>query len=683
MRFQLCKLPFMTSSFMNRSARLAGIFLLLLPLGAGVAGCGGHAAAPSEVTIAGPASDTVDPGGTASFTATVTGGPSNAGVTWTLTGCSAASCGTLSGTTLYAATYTAPTTVGTPFTVTLTATSTAKTSISGTVTINVPANPSITTATLPGATFGTAYSATLTGTGGITPYTWTVSQGTLPAGLSLSGAGVLSGTATAGGTASFTVKLTDAGSLTATMAYTITTIYPPLSITTTALPNGVEGTAYSLQLGATGGSASYSWAVTGGTALSATGLTLSPTGVISGTPTTGETTAPVTIQVTDSAGHTASVNLTLTVTSVAFQGQVLSGTVPVANATIQLYAAGTTGNMSAATPMLTQAVTTDGIGMFQLKNLYTCGQSATGQSIPATAQLYLVATGGIASQTSTASNAALTMVTAVGPCSNLSSTPFYTVNEVTTAAAAWALAPFASSTANIGASATNTLGITNAFLDAALLANPATGADATLAANLTVETGKLNALAAALNSCTGGDGSTCTALFTAATPASGTAPTDTFAAALNITHHPGQNVAAVYAAIPATPPFATTPLTQSPNDWTMSLTVTGGGLFMPTALGIDSHNNVWVANEAGPLSAFNAQGTPLSATGFGAGVIAEVYGLASTPPTTSGPTTPVMTPTTRQRHRVPGCFRSHRRDRQHLLRRHRAVPLRHRRGQQW
>ena len=63
----------------------------------------------------------------------------------------------------------------------------------------------------------------------------------------------------------------------------------------------------------------------------------------------------------------------------------------------------------------------------------------------------------------------------------------------------------------------------------------------------------------------------------------------------------------------------------------MSLTVTGGGLSYPTALGIDSQNNVWVANQDGPLSAFTAQGKPLSATGYGAGAIAQVYGLAIDP----------------------------------------------------
>ena len=631
----------MAPSLMNRSSRLAIRIVpaLLLTLGLStLAGCGGHATAPSEVTISGPTSDTVDPGDAASFTAAVTGGPSDAGVTWSLTGCSASNCGTLSSGTLFAVTYTAPATVGTAFTVTLTATSTAKTSITQPLTLSIPANPSITTTAgaLPGATLGTAYATTLSGTGGIPPYTWTITQGAPPAGLALSSTGAITGTPTAAGTASFTVTLTDSGSpaLTATSAYTLTTLYPPLSITTTALPNAAEGTAYSASLSATGGSGSgYTWSVLSGTGLSAVDLSLSPSGTITGTPNTGEASIPVTVQVTDAAGNKATATLSLTVTSVAFQGQVLSGTTPVNGATLQLYAVGGSGNSSTATPMLTQTVTSDSLGRFTLNGLYTCGQSSYGGTITGSNQVYLVATGGTTSTTSTTSNPALTMVTAIGPCTNLATTPFYTINEVTTAAAAWALSSFSSSATNLGASSTNTLGITNAFLDAALLANPTTGAPATLPTGLTVETGKLNALADALNSCT--SSGACTALFAAATPTGGTTPIDTFTAALNITHNPGQNVAAIYTTISTTPPFATTPLTESPNDWTMSLTVTGGGLASPTALGIDSQNNIWVANEAGPLSAFNPQGTPLSTTGFGfyngSPLITDVFGLAIDP----------------------------------------------------
>jgi hypothetical protein len=801
----------------GKALALSTALLLTLGLPA-LTGCGGQTSNPTAITITGPASDTIDPGNQASFTAVVTGGPLNAGVIWSLTNCTGSACGTLSNPTPTGVTFTAPATVTTAFTVTLTATSTASSTLTQTVTLSVPINPAITTpaGALPGATFGAAYTASLAATGGITPYTWSISQGALPTGLAISSTtGAISGTSTSAGTASFTVTLTDSGSpaLKASSAFTITTLYSPLSITTTALPNGTAGTPYTATLASTGGSGTgytyavtagtglsavgltlspsgvitgtptagetagivavmvtdsagntakqvltltiayptltvtslslssgvagdaytstltatggtgtgytwavtsgasslsavglslsssgvlsgatpvsgtaaftvqvtdsanntatanltititpsltvttatlppgveatpysatltatsgsntgYTWSVISGTGLSAVGLTLSPSGAISGAPTAGETAVPFTVQVTDSANNTATATLTLTVTAVAFQGQVLSGTAPVNGATIQLYAAGATGNSSAATPMLTQTVITDALGMFQLTGTFTCGQSSTGTTIPATAQLYLVATGGTTSTTSTTSNPALTLVTAIGPCSNLTSTSFDTLNEITTAAAAWSLAPFASSTTTLGASSTNTLGITNAFLDAALLANPATGSPATLPTNLTVETGKLSALADALNSCTTGTGTACPALFAAATPPSGTAPTDTFTAALNIAHNPGQNVAAIFATIPTTPPFAAT-LTASPNDWTMSLTVTGGGLTDATALGIDSQNNIWVANYNGPLSAFNPQGTPLSPSGYGGTfTISDVYGLAIDP----------------------------------------------------
>ena len=602
-------------------------------------GCGGNSTPPvSAITITGPASDTIDPTNTASFTAVVTGGSPTAGVSWTLTSCSVSTCGALSNSTTTGVTFTAPTTVPTAFTVSLTATSVAKTTVTQSVTINVPVNPTITTpaGALPGATFGAAYSTPLAATGGITPYTWTISQGALPTGLAISSTtGAITGVPTSAGIASFTVTLTDSGSpaLTASSAFTITTLYPPVTVTTTSLPNGVEGTPYSATLTATGGSSTgYTWSVLSGTGLSAVGLTLSPSGAITGTPTAGETAVPFTVQVTDSASNKATATLTLTVTSVPFQGGVKSGTTAVNGATLQLYAAAATGNMSAAIPMLTQTVLTDPLGMFQLTGTYTCGQGSTGQTIPATAQLYLVATGGTTSTTSTTSNPALTMVTAIGPCTNLTPTSFTTLNEITTAAAAWSLAPFATSATTLGATATNTLGLTNAFLDAALLANPTTGAPATLPANLTVESAKLAALADALSTCSTTAG--CNALFTAATPPSGTTPTDAFTAALNIAHNPGQNVAAVFATVPTTPPFPTT-LTASPNDWTMSLTVTGGGLSYPTTLGIDSKDNVWVADETGPLSAFNPQGTPLSSTGFGLsnGVpfITLVFGLAVDP----------------------------------------------------
>ena len=76
-----------------------------------------------------------------------------------------------------------------------------------------PHNVSITTTTLPNAAINTAYSQTLSAFGGTTPYTWSVDSGsTLPAGLTLSSAGVLSGTPTAAGTDTFSVTVTDSSS---------------------------------------------------------------------------------------------------------------------------------------------------------------------------------------------------------------------------------------------------------------------------------------------------------------------------------------------------------------------------------------------------------------------------------------------------------------------------------------
>jgi len=82
---------------------------------------------------------------------------------------------------------------------------------------------SITTTTLPAGAQNVAYSTTLAASGGTQPYTWTITTGTLPSGLNLnSSTGVISGTPTASGTSSFTVKVTDANSLTATQGLSIT-----------------------------------------------------------------------------------------------------------------------------------------------------------------------------------------------------------------------------------------------------------------------------------------------------------------------------------------------------------------------------------------------------------------------------------------------------------------------------
>jgi hypothetical protein len=81
----------------------------------------------------------------------------------------------------------------------------------------------IITSSLPSGTGGSAYSQTLQASGGTTPYTWSITSGSLPTGLSLnSSTGVISGIPTTGGTFSFTIQLKDASNQTATKSLSIT-----------------------------------------------------------------------------------------------------------------------------------------------------------------------------------------------------------------------------------------------------------------------------------------------------------------------------------------------------------------------------------------------------------------------------------------------------------------------------
>lgn len=168
---------------------------------------------------------------------------------------------------------------------------------------------SVTTTSLADGVVGRAYSATLQAAGGGTVRSWTVTGGSLPAGLSLSTAGVLSGTPTTAGTSTFDVRVTSGGDA-AERALTLRVV-PPLAAT--APPGaGVVNQAFGLAITATGGTGSYAFAVTQG-GLPA-GLSLNAaTGVISGTPTAaGSTTFTVTVT---SGAQTVPVVITITVTN--------------------------------------------------------------------------------------------------------------------------------------------------------------------------------------------------------------------------------------------------------------------------------------------------------------------------------------------------------------------------------
>lgn len=180
-----------------------------------------------------------------------------------------------------------------------------------------PAALAVKTASLPGVTVNTAYNHTLAASGGKAPYSWSISVGTLPTGLSLNAAsGAITGTPTSVGTVNFTVEVTDSATpaRTATKALSIAVTAPPaLTITTTSpLAAGTVGNVYGpVTLVASGGTAPYTWTVAAGSALPA-GLTLSTAGVISGTPTAAGTVS-TNFTVTDAAAGTVTKALSITV----------------------------------------------------------------------------------------------------------------------------------------------------------------------------------------------------------------------------------------------------------------------------------------------------------------------------------------------------------------------------------
>jgi len=222
------------------------------------------------------------------------------------------------------------------------------------------------------------------------------------------------------------------------------------------------------------------------------------------------------------------------------------------------------------------------------------------------------------------------MMTALGDCGTLSTSSFIWINEVTTAASAWALAQFLAPEAQIGSSATNATGLRNAFLTAANLADSTTGAapGTALPAGSATETAKLFTLANALAVCVNSSGgSACSPLFSAAA-VGGSAPATTLDAALNIVRNPGNNIPAVFLASSAQGPYQPQ-LTSAPKDWTMSITYTGGGLNLPGALAVDSTGSVWVSNYFGAaVSKFSSAGVPAAASGFPGIGLLQSYGIA-------------------------------------------------------
>jgi len=316
---------------------------------------------------------------------------------------------------------------------------------------------------------------------------------------------------------------------------------------------------------------------------------------------------------------------------VSFSGKALAGTQPIVGATVQLYAAGTTGNGSAATALLSSALTSDSTGVFTV---------AAGYSCPAvTSQIYVVVRGGQVG--SAVANPAITLASALGACNQITANSQFVINEVTTAATAWGLAQFFGTGGNIGASSTNAQGLANAVATVANLANLTTGASpgATFpptAASPPMKVTppmKVNAVADLLNNCTA-TAVGCGALFSATTPNGGSAPDNTLDAVLNLVRNPGSNVAMLYSQLPASgaQPFTPVP-SMAPADWTLSINYHGGGIDKnnPSGVGVDATGNVWVSTYSGPVAEFSTTGTPMFSSGITGGGLLKSDALAVDP----------------------------------------------------
>ena len=262
---------------------------------------------------------------------------------------------------------------------------------------------------------------------------------------------------------------------------------------------------------------------------------------------------------------------TATNAAAGLHGAVHGGNQPVTQSTIQLYAASAAGDGKPSAKLLpsNMTITTDNNGYFDISHLYQCPSSNP--------EVYITAMGGNPGLAGGTSNAALALMAALGPCSSLSATTVIDINEVTTVAAVFSLAPYMTSYSAVGSGTGDSAAMTAAFSAVTELVNNATGLapGPALPAGALAPTAKLYTLADALATCvntsggTAGDMTPCGDLFYYTGLIAGAAPTDTIGAALDLALQPG-SYTSLYSQVPPNGPFQPT-LTAAPSTWALTI----------------------------------------------------------------------------------------------------------------
>ena len=303
---------------------------------------------------------------------------------------------------------------------------------------------------------------------------------------------------------------------------------------------------------------------------------------------------------------------------ISLSGTVHGGSQAITGASIQLWTVGTTGYGS--TGSVVTSTSSGAGGSFALPS-YTCS--------PAGELVYLTATGGNPGLPS-GTNSQISLLTALGPCSGLSSNQKVEIDEATTVASVYALAQFMSSSGSIGSYSANTVGITNAFATVNNLVSTSTGAVLTYtpAGNGLVPNPELNTLANILAYCvnsaggTAGSNTNCGKLFTDTTVNS-VAPANTLQAALNIALNPVNS--SIFSLVSTSGPFQPT-LSASPNDWSVAV-MYGGTYPGTTGVAIDARGNVWTTAAGGSGNGAVVELTPLGAVAANSPLLAGVDGF--------------------------------------------------------